>query len=397
MKPQIKIEGVVAATGNPIGLGNDQTFNMQFVSPAYGTDIVSNIILAGAYYGVGITPGRISQELLAQRKAKLESVKDTICIANPNSDDCGGEILFSTAMGYFYLSDGFEDVTAQSISVIKMKDVSEAIVSDGVKVSTLFGMPRSVAESGVMIDIDRNNYVALSKNGDATKVLQFMITTGQMGSALEHGIFELMYQAKGVSTVQFLQLANSQGIPIYTITQTNISTVLPILQISNEVKTDIQNAVNAGRTVVVPQQNITYSTITGTGYIVLDTQTGVAAYMISTNLAGGGQCIDADGVVNHCLLTLVDIWHYLDTFAAIIAVPNIAAFALYLTITEYSIAEVMAVLALSVGLTLLTIIIAAIIVFIVIAIIHFIIIMSTAAVEMNRNLYAIKRRITWTS
>jgi len=105
-----------------------------------------------------------------------------------------------------------------------------------------------------------------------------------------------MYQAKGISTLQVLQLANSQGIPIYTITQNNISSALPILQISSEVKTDIQNAVNAGKTVIVPKQDITYYTWTGTGYIVMDPQTGAGAYMISTSLSGGGCCIAAGGL-----------------------------------------------------------------------------------------------------
>jgi len=296
VKPQIKIEGVVAATGSAIGLGKDQAFNMQFVSPAYGTESVSNSVTAGAYYAIGINPSRISQDLLAQRKAKLESVKDTTCVNNPYSDDCRGELLYSTAMGYFFVINGLEDVAAQSTDVIKMKDVSEAIVSAQVDVSRLFGMPRSIADAGMMIDVDRNIYVALSKNGDQTKVRSFMMSAGQMSSAMEHGIFEMMYQAKGVSTIQVLQLANSQGIPIYTITQNNISNVLPRLQISSEVIIDIQNAVNAGKTVVIPQQNISYYTWTGIGYIVQDPTTGAGAYMISTNLAGGGCCIAAGGL-----------------------------------------------------------------------------------------------------
>ena len=295
VKPQIKIEGVVVATGNAIGLGKDQAFNMQFVSAAYGTESVSNIVTAGAYYAIGINPSRISQELLAQRKAKLEAVKDTTCVNNPYSDDCGGELLYATAMAYFFELNSFEDVAAQSNGVAKMKDVSEAIVSANVNVSNLFGVPTRVAETGVMIDVDRNIYVAKSKNGDDTKIRYFMIPSGQMSSIMEHAIFEQLYGAKGVSTVQLLQAANNQGIPIYNVNQNNISSILPILQVSGDVKTDIQNAINAGKTVVIPKQNISYYTWTGTGYIVQDPVTGAGAYMISTNLAGGGQCVAAGG------------------------------------------------------------------------------------------------------
>jgi transglutaminase-like putative cysteine protease len=295
MKPQIRIEGVVAATGNPIGLGNDQTFNMQFVSPAYGTEIVSNVVTAGAYYGIGINPSRVSQDLLSRRKTKLEAVKDTICVNNPYSDECGGELLYATAMAYFLELNSFEDIAAQSSNVVKAKDVSEAIASANVNVSNLFGVPTRVSETGIMIDVDRNIYVAMSKSGDPAQLRQFMILSGEMSSIMEHAIFEQLYGAKGVSTIQLLQAANNQGIPIYDISQNNISSVLPILQISNEIKTDIQNAVNAGKTVVIPKQNITYYSWSGTGYIVQDPVTGAGAYMISTNLAGGGQCVAAGG------------------------------------------------------------------------------------------------------
>lgn len=295
VKPQIKIEGVVAATGSSIGLGKDQTFNLQFVSPAYGTESVSNIITAGAYYGIGINPSRVPQQLLALRKTKLEAAKDTSCVNNPYSDDCGGELLYTTAIAYFFELNSFEDTAAQSSGVVKMKDVSETIASANVNVSNLFSVPTRVTETGIMIDVDRNIYVAHSKNGDQAKVPQFMIPAGQMSSILEHAIFEQLYSAKGVSTVQLLQAANNQGIPIYNISQSNIASLLPILQISDNVKTDIQNAVNAGKTVVIPKQNISYYTWTGTGYIVQDPLTGAGAYMISTNLAGGGQCVAAGG------------------------------------------------------------------------------------------------------
>ncbi len=295
VKPQIKIEGVVAASGNPIGLGNDQTFNMQFISPAYGTEQVSNIVTAGAYYGIGINPSRVSQDLLSQRKTKLEAVKDTICVNNPYSDECGGELLYATAMAYFFELNSFEDIAAQSSNVVKAKDVSETIASANVNVSNLFGVPTRVSDTGIMIDVDRNIYVAMSKSGDPAQLRQFMILSGEMSSVMEHAIFEQLYGAKGVSTIQLLQAANNQGIPIYNISQSNISSVLPILQISNEIKIDIQNAVNAGKTVVIPKQNITYYSWSGTGYIVQDPVTGAGAYMISTNLAGGGQCVAAGG------------------------------------------------------------------------------------------------------
>lgn len=53
--------------------------------------------------------------------------------------------------------------------------------------------------------------------------------------------------------------ANDQGIPIYTVNQANIATILPQLQIDQQVKTDIQNAVNSGKVVMVSKTNINFN------------------------------------------------------------------------------------------------------------------------------------------
>jgi len=76
-------------------------------------------------------------------------------------------------------------------------------------------------------------------------------------------------------------------IPIYTINQSNIDTILPQLQVDHDVKTDIQNAVNAGKVVTVSKTNITYNGWTGCGYIIIDPTTGNGAYMISGGMNGG--------------------------------------------------------------------------------------------------------------
>ena len=114
-----------------------------------------------------------------------------------------------------------------------------------------------------------------------------MLTSGSIGSALEHGIFEQLYSVPSVSTVKILQLANEQGIAIYNINASNVEAILPRLQVSQEVKDAIRNAVAQGREVIIPERNIQYYNWTGVGYIVLDPETGAGAYMISGGLAGG--------------------------------------------------------------------------------------------------------------
>ncbi|MBU0533160.1 hypothetical protein KKB44_06730, partial [Candidatus Micrarchaeota archaeon] len=93
-----------------------------------------------------------------------------------------------------------------------------------------------------------------------------------------------------------IQISNQQGIPVYHITSNNINSILPILQVGSDVKTDIQNSVNAGYEVIVPEREITYCGWQGVGYIIQDPTTGAGACMI-TGGAAGAQMLAAIGTV----------------------------------------------------------------------------------------------------
>ena len=107
-------------------------------------------------------------------------------------------------------------------------------------------------------------------------------------SAWENKIFEVFFNVPSVSAMSLLKYANQQGIAIQTIDSSNIGQIMPALQISADVKTDIHNAINAGKKVIVPQMEIQYYEWKGVGYAILDPSLGIGAYMISGGLAGGG-------------------------------------------------------------------------------------------------------------
>ena len=107
-------------------------------------------------------------------------------------------------------------------------------------------------------------------------------------SAWEHLILEAFYDIPSVSAIKLLKLVSQQGIPIYQIDSQNIAQILPLLTVSNEVQSDIQNAVNAGKRVTISQTDVQLNNWVGVGYIILDPLTGVGAYLISGGLAGGG-------------------------------------------------------------------------------------------------------------
>ena len=84
-----------------------------------------------------------------------------------------------------------------------------------------------------------------------------------------------------------MSLAAQQGQTIYTVTKANYAEVLPKLNHSDVVMTDIRNGVNAGKTVTVHDTQITLNGWSGTGYTILDPESGAGAYMIGGGLDGG--------------------------------------------------------------------------------------------------------------
>ena len=291
MKPELRIDGLVVATGTTIGMGYQETFDMVFTEPGPGggMDVVSNQIDAGAYYAVAIDTGKISESQMVAMKNKIDATMakiETNDFATLSKDSLIGDILYTTALAYYAQLDSVNIIQSMAMGMIWYRLPSESIFSTGLKVETMFGIPRAVSCEGLMMDVDRNVHVAMARNGNRDFGFQFMLTTGQNSSALEHAVPERLFStqdnpAHGISAVKALKIANDQGIPIYTINKENIGTVLPQLEVSAEVKSEIQNAVNAGKEVTVSKTNITFNGWIGCGYIVLDPATGAGAYYLT--------------------------------------------------------------------------------------------------------------------
>jgi len=186
------------------------------------------------------------------------------------------------------------------MGVVRVRLPSESIFSLELKTQFLYGMPFTVNPNGLLMDVDRDVYVVKSLDGNDKKSQQFILASGMNGSSLEHSIAEKLFSTAenpsyGISAIKALKIANDQGIPIYTVNNTNISTVLTQLQIDHDVKTDIRNAVNAGKVVTVSKTNINYNGWKGVGYIIINPTTGDGAYMINGGMDGGVVVVSEEG------------------------------------------------------------------------------------------------------
>jgi hypothetical protein len=228
------------------------------------------------------------QSKLETTKAKLEAQDFT----GLTKDDVIGDLLHTTAFSYFVELDSMNRFNAKKMGIVNINLPSEIAVIYKLDKYSVLGVPLRIYHSGLAVDVGRNLSARKAIDGDNEKTGQFVLNAGQLSSTLEHSVLEQIFSTpgeplEGVSAVKVLMIANDQGIPIYTVNQTNIDSVLPQLQIDADVIFDIQNAVNAGKEVTVSKTNISHSGWTGTGYIIIDPITGDGAYMISGGLNGG--------------------------------------------------------------------------------------------------------------
>jgi len=295
VKPELRIDGQVVATGAPVGLGGTNIFTMTFNDPAYGSEQITNYIDAGVYQAIGLNLGRISQEQMTTLKAKLETTKTKLQnqeFSGMTKDDLVGDLLYTTAMVYHAELSTMNFITAKTMNVNAVTVPSETIFATKLSVMMFFGIPRYVRAGGLNMDADYLMQIAKAKDGNNDTVKNYMLSSGMTSSALEHSVPEQLFStpdapAQAISTIKALKIANDQGIPIYTINQSNIATVMPQLQVDQYVKEDIQNAVNAGKVVTVSKSNINFNGWNGCGYIVTNPETGGGGYMISGGTSGG--------------------------------------------------------------------------------------------------------------
>ncbi|MCL4479387.1 MAG: transglutaminase-like domain-containing protein [Deltaproteobacteria bacterium] len=294
MVPQLIVDGQVVATGSSIGLGGSETLTMTFTYANQYADTSTTNLTAGEYYGIGIDAGGVSSQTVLNLKNALSAIQSKLQaqdFTGMTRDDILGNLLYTTAVSYYAEYDIMDQMQAKIMSVVIARVPSEAVFSVTMNVSYMFGVATSISPAGLKMDVQRNLELTEAVDGNSNNVVQYMLTSGQNSSLLESSVPEQLLSTpsnpvKGISAIKAIQTANDQGIPIYTVNQSNISTVLPQLQLPSDVIADIQNAVNAGKTVTVSKTQITYNGWTGVGYIIIDPSTGAGAYMISGGLGG---------------------------------------------------------------------------------------------------------------
>ncbi len=253
------------------------------VSTPWYTDDKDYRILAGDISVLGINPASISPRTYIKRIKQFDLTQNT----GVSSID---EMLFQTNLAYWAEFAAFTQAQAGLFKAQVYQLPSHGLTATPLAAVYTFGLPFSASYKSRTIDIKENFISAIHSGNDAEITHQFVRHTGYFSSALESSLFDQLFQlplGTSMSALRAISLANEQGIRVYTVTQANISSVLPLLGVSADVKGDISAAVGAGRRAYVPQQNLTHNGFVGAGYIIEDPVTGSGIYKIAGARNGG--------------------------------------------------------------------------------------------------------------
>ena len=299
MKPVLFIEGKSVAEGVPLTLGEQITLSTEFYS-AHRSYISKRdkILTTGGFYAIVSNFGKVFSSLVEEHVSSLDttlykpSTKGTC-----TKEEVVGELLYLTGLTYFYEADFLSDAISYPNIRWYRPSPSQVITSLDVFLTTWCYENGTIAKvelelGGMSIDLTHETIFVSGVNGEE---IAFMLSKGMIGSCLEHEIFELLYGIESVSTLKIFEEANNRGLRIYTVTQENVVRTLPVLQLPNNVKNWIREEINAGRIVVVPQQEFLIGNWNGTGWASIDPETGVGEYIIRGGLSGE---IEGGAIVN---------------------------------------------------------------------------------------------------
>ena len=355
------VDGECVAKGNAVRPGTYTIFGMDIYEAGCETVSVDNPLVAGGSYAVSFDYGKISEADLSDAKTELLSLKEKLESGKESNDRAMGETLSGIGTTYFAQLDMADSMLEGILNVTTWRQISEGIFGYKPRVTSIFGAPIGISEGTVFVDIDTDTY-GVAYNGDKIRtsevnndqenekdsnddkenkvdhnpVRDFMVYSGFLGSYLESFVLEETVGTFAVSTMEVFKVALSRGMELVKIDSQN-SDEFEKIKADDKTLSEMKNAVKAGRTIIVPKEEMCYYGWKGTAYIALDTSTGEGAYMISGSMCGGSTAINIIVGTINVIIAAYDLIAAIDMIILGLANPVLLTVALvFLGVAVYA-------------------------------------------------------------
>jgi hypothetical protein len=294
--PALTIDGEIVATGPATTLGVKQALNVTMTSGG-GAESFTDELQAGSMYAIVLNTGGISEQ--TYNKMFDEAVEGNGVIDRENAatktdyyrEEQVCSFLALAGNFYFSLDEGFSYLNSGRYNVEESCRTKCAVVGYDIEVEeNLYGVYSDVLPGSFFIDVNLNTTYSVSREGNQDARNSHVFSSSAMGSIFEGFIWEYYLAESGISTMHIFGYAAEQGVELLPIYDYNYDEQMAKLSfLSSSTKADIQNAVNSGYCVLIPESEITMNDWSGTGYLIADLKNyDHFVYRISGGLNGGG-------------------------------------------------------------------------------------------------------------
>jgi hypothetical protein len=293
--PELKVEGTVVMSGDSMTLGTELNFvfNAQFVSA--GVRPFSYLLPAGSYVAVAVAGGSVSPCTVQAVQARLNVTKSGIESGNIpggiSRERIQGDIFQAGLLSYYAHYTAIGQLAGLRKGAYHALAAGLGSFGYEPNVDTFFGVPRSIKAGGAVMNMPIVNVTAADAVSSTVR-RDYTLQLGALSSMLEHTVPEQLFNTstnttEAISAVKAISKAAAAGQRIYEITSANQATTLPMVHHDAATMSEIRAALASGKTVVTHTSAVGVLGWSGAGYILIDSDTGAAAWKIAGGQNGG--------------------------------------------------------------------------------------------------------------
>jgi RHS repeat-associated protein len=237
-------ETIAKEASSPVPAGTPQLLEVTLSSPSRGPETLRHQLRVGGIYALTLSPGEPPSNEIAALWSK----------GGVETDDQLASRLYAASTEYLREVDRARNEIARLFGLATFKETTETMVGIDLRVSYFAGVPVAATRDFVIVDAPGLRFGLHHVLGDNSRRPEAGRLIGFETSVLEHETLEKVWSTNAYSAVKLLQKAAEVGIPRVTVTAANAATLIPTLNVDQDVKDRVQALINTGYEVVTMQE-----------------------------------------------------------------------------------------------------------------------------------------------
>lgn len=286
--PVVKVENEVFKGKKSVSLGSLQKMNT-ILKDSGGTKIIEDDLYSGSLYAVNLNYQMIGTDDAECAYARLCDIKNKSENGQCSTDEVILGLLDYTGKYYFCLCDHDAALYEKIYDVKRCRQLGIVITGYEFVPEKTLGIVNSLKSGSFFMDVTHNSFNTVSYHGNKSDEIGFNMALAVSESQYEGTVWGILTdnELSGVSTVSVFKAAEDNDIAARYICTSDDFEMLDSFNISSTVKSEIKDYVNQKLMVSVIPETLNIGEWKGTGYIVIDTESGACSYMISGDKSGG--------------------------------------------------------------------------------------------------------------